>query len=56
MDLTYAQVKRLYKKKKYKFFVGAYQWIQLGMFAEINLKGAAPLMILSVKLVGIIIE
>ena len=31
MDLSYAQVKRLYKKKKYKFSVGAYQWIQLGM-------------------------
>jgi len=31
MDLSYAQVKRLYKKKKYKFSVGVYQWIQLGM-------------------------
>jgi hypothetical protein len=29
--LSYAQVKRLYKKKKYKFSVGADKWIQLGM-------------------------
>ena len=34
MDLSYAQIKRLNKEKKYKFSVGAYQWIQLGMFCR----------------------
>ncbi len=34
MDLTYAQVKRLYKKKKYKYSVGAYQWIQPGIRSD----------------------
>lgn len=46
------QIKRLYKKNKYKSSVGAYQWIQLGVFADINLNGALLLMILSVKTVG----
>ena len=35
MDLTYDKIKKLYKKKKYKFSVGAYQLIQLGMYLPI---------------------
>jgi hypothetical protein len=50
MDLSYAQIKRLYKKKKYRFSVGAcggFNWACVCRY-EVE-RVAAPLMILSVK-------
>ena len=53
MDLSYAQIKRLYKKEKVQILCRCVSVDSTGhVFADMKLKGVAPLMILSVRLVG----